>query len=166
MSKVEHIFHSENESRIYAESSLNILNSWTCQSCKLSLNEGQQVAAAFGKIINKNASMQERKRLVATLRTDRTLSGNAGADLANVLQDVFKTGGIEAVNAFILLLNKALKKDGLRLSHREDLRLSNSVNEFATEEALGINATTIILQLHTETSTSNRLLALLSVKIS
>lgn len=166
MSKVEHIFHTDNESRSYAESSLNLLNSWTCKSCQLSLKAGEQAVAAFGKILDRNESIYQRKRLVTALRSDRNLSGKAGIDLANVLQDVFKTGGIKAVDAFIMLLNKALDSDGLRISHREDLRLSNSVNQFAQEEHLGVSATTVILQLHTETSTSNKLLALLSVKIA
>jgi len=163
MSKVEHTLHPESETRSYAESALNLLNSWACQTCQMSLKAGEQAVVAFGKIIDMNETRQRREKLVAALKSDRNLSGQAGTEIANVLQDVFKTGGLKAVDAFILLLNQALEKEHLRISHREDLRLSSSVNKFAQEEHLGVKATTVILQLHTERSTSNKLLALLSV---
>lgn len=164
MSKVEHTFKNETASLPYAESSLRLLNSWACPSCQLSLKAGTQASIAFGKVIDRNETIQRSKKLVAALRLDRNLSGKAGAELACDLQDAFLTGGMESVEAFIELMNKALESDSLRVSQREDLRLSTSVNQFAQEEHLGIKARTVILQLHTETNTSNKLLALLSEK--
>lgn len=163
MSKVEHNFNaSETDLRTYAESSLNMLNSWTSESCQLKLGAGDHAVVAFGKLIDAKERLDRRDQLIAVIKSERNLCGKAGSDLANVLQDVFKTGGMIEVDSFLQLLNSELAKDLVKISHREDLRLSSSVNSFAQQEHLALKARTVILQLRTESGSSNKLIALLA----
>lgn len=167
MSKVEHNFNAtETELRSYAESSLTLLNSWTSESCQLKFGAGCRAVLAFGKLIDEKETIQRRDQLVSMIRSDRKLCGKAGNELANILQDVFKTGGMNEVDSFLQLLNNELTKDLVKISLREDLRLSSSVNNFAQQEQLEVVARTVILQLKTENGTSNKLLALLASPVA
>ncbi len=159
MSQIEPTFKvTETEQRTYAESSLTLLKSWTSD-----IHDGALAAVASFDRTDDNSNHWAIP-LASTLKDERNLGGTAGTALAAILQDIFKQTGMDGIAEFLTCLNMHLADHDLKVSHREDLRLSSSVNNFSEQENLGVKAQAVILQLRAEPTgrTSNKLLALTS----